>query len=189
MVRRSLLVLAAGVVAAAAMLALQQVILLFLFVTIGGRGLDIAGLLFARTFFGLDAIVITAACGVPSLLFLARSVGALRKKGIAVLVASFGILELLALSYRFPSLVVAAAGVWLVWRHSRRGWSVLACAAILAFSPADVSLRVRPEGFRWAEAIAGDLAVTPTEFDASGRRVWLGGSSLVLNEPRWVWVW
>ncbi len=189
MVRRSLLVLAAVLVAAAAMLALQEVILLFFVVTIGGRGLYVAGLLFAQTFFGLDAIIITAAGGMPCLVFLARNVGALREKGLAVLVASFGILELLALSYRFPSLIVAAAGVWLAWRHSRRGWFVLGFAAILAFSPADVSLRVRPHGFRWAEAIAGDLAVTPAEFDASGRRVWLGDGSLVFNEPRWVWVW
>lgn len=185
---RGLVVLASGVVAAATLLAIQQILLLFLAVTIGGRGLHIADVLFARTFVGVDAIIVTAACGLPCLVWLARHVGALREKGVAVLVALFGAVELLALSYRFAGLIVAVGGMWLAWRHSRRAWVVLAFAGILAVLPADVSLRVRPEGLRWAEAVAGDLAVTPTEFDASGRRVWVDGS-LLWNEPRWVWVW
>jgi hypothetical protein len=186
---RGLFVLAAGVVAAATLLAVQQILLLFLVVTIGGRGLHIAGVLFASTFLGIDAIIVTAACGLPCLVLLARHCDALRGMGVAVLVASFGAVELLALSYRFAGLIVAVGGLWLAWRQSRRAWLVLAFAGILAVLPADVSLRVRPEGFRWAQAVAGDLAVTPTEFDASGRRVWVGDGSLLWNEPRWVWVW
>jgi hypothetical protein len=105
-----------------------------------------------------------------------------------VLVAAFVALESLALSYRFPGLLAAAAGISLAWQKSRWAWLLLALATILALLPADVSLRMRPQRFHWAQAVAADLVTTPMEFDASGDRVWVG-NNLLFNQPRWVWVW
>ena len=97
MARQGLLILAGGIVTAALVFALQQVAILFLVVTLGGRGLYLAGFLFSRTFLGTDAIVVTGACALPCLLFLVGNVRVLRGR-VGVLVAAFVALESLALS-------------------------------------------------------------------------------------------
>jgi hypothetical protein len=182
--------LAALCVVASVGLALQQITLLFLIISIGGHGWNIAGDLFAWTYAQPEAVLVAGVCGFPCLLLLARRVPALGRRGLKTLLVTYALLHLTAQSYRLPAAALGAVGLFFLWRHVRMSWAILGVASLISLGPADVSLRMRAGGPRWAEAIAGDLTMTPARFEASGERVWLGGGRLLmLNEPRWVLVW
>ena len=181
----------------------RQIVTLFLLVTVGGPALDLL-VIFGWTLqpLGLEIacplapLTLWAALALPAAAWLTVRARRLAGWRYALFVAgSCGLPLLLAFSYRFPALVTALA---LAWSQRRpvprfvtptRSWVILLLAMALSFSPADVSLRLRPHGPKFAHALSGLLTVDASKYDDIGDTVTVGGCVALYNEPQWVWVW
>jgi hypothetical protein len=129
---------------------------------------------------------------------LQRTVAAYRQRGWRAALfrlATFAAGLLLVVSYRFAALLIAMVLLWSEWqqRHSiqpsARSWVLVVLTIAASLSPADASLRVRPNGPHFIPAISGLLTGSAGRHDAAGEVAIVGYCEPYFLEPRWVWVW
>jgi hypothetical protein len=196
--------LALGGGAMALVVVVQQVVLLFLLVSVGGAGVELANVLAAvPAGLGLDVVrpsydllVIAMVSAIPVIALLGwRQYRASGGRGASLVISAAALPLLLAMSYRLPALVAAAAFALSIRRLAYRerprrvSWALLVTCVVLACLPVDVSLRRRPRGAHFARAVSGLLMRPPIEIDANGDTVVVGSCGAIYNEPTWVWVW
>jgi hypothetical protein len=195
---QALTFLAITAAAVASFQVLLQVFVLFLLVTIGEPGAGVTlGLPRAvmERFLDLRGIVLFVALAhLPTSLLSAVLIGRLwgRTRGVEwgrwqVILAS------LALSYRFPALLSAAAlAVALLCWHRltpKVTWVAWAAVVLLGLNPYEVSLQVTTGPPHLAPAVEGTPAGDLGSLVTRGQVAYVGGCTGWYYAPRWVWVW